>query len=301
MSEYFYGWYFRCQSAGESLAVIPAVHVSKGRASCSVQVLTQSQSFYREFPIAQFRVNREKMVMQIGENLFSRKGIRLRLEAEREVMIQGILKFGEFSEPAYDIMGPFACIPCMECRHAVYSMRHTVSGEIRLGEKTLCFRDAAGYMEGDSGSSFPERYLWTQHFLPEGSLMTAAATVPLAGLRFTGTVGFVLWKGREYRFATYLGAVVKQMGQRELLIRQGRYQLHVQFFPDGKCAGEKKEGQGSRSVSDKSLLRAPVKGRMERRVREDVACKAEYTLSYGKRVLLHAVTDRAAAEYDEFW
>ena len=85
MSECFYGWYFRCQSAGESLAVIPAVHVSNGRSSCSVQVLTQSGSFYREFPIAQFRVNREKMVMQIGENLFSRKGIRLRLEAERKV------------------------------------------------------------------------------------------------------------------------------------------------------------------------------------------------------------------------
>ena len=37
---------------------------------------------------------------------------------------------------------------------------------------------------------------------------------------------------------------------------------------------------------------------MTRKVREDVACKAEYRLTYGKQILLHVVTDKAAAEYD---
>ena len=33
MNEYFYGWYFRCQGSGGSLAVIPAVHVSEAKQS----------------------------------------------------------------------------------------------------------------------------------------------------------------------------------------------------------------------------------------------------------------------------
>ncbi len=74
MSDYFYGWYFRCQGQQGSAAVISAVHLSSGKCSCSIQVITQGGSLYREFPVSQFRINRLKGIMQIGENLFSRKG-----------------------------------------------------------------------------------------------------------------------------------------------------------------------------------------------------------------------------------
>ena len=71
------------------------------------------------------------------------------------------------------------------------------------------------------------------------------------------------------------------MDERELVIRQGRYRLHVRFHKNGG-----------------SLLNAPESGQMTRRVREDIACRAEYTLMHGNRVPLHTVTDSAAAEYD---
>ena len=32
-------------------------------------------------------------------------------------------------------MGPFAYVPGMQCRHAVYSMRHTVYGEIKVNDQ----------------------------------------------------------------------------------------------------------------------------------------------------------------------
>ena len=65
------------------MAVIPAVHLSAGKGSCSVQVITPKESLYREFPLSQFRINRTKGIMQIGDNLFSRKGIRMSMEAFR--------------------------------------------------------------------------------------------------------------------------------------------------------------------------------------------------------------------------
>ena len=37
---------------------------------------------------------------------------------------------------------------------------------------------------------------------------------------------------------------------------------------------------------------------MIRKIQEDIACGAEYTLMYRNHVLLHTITDKAAAEYE---
>ena len=280
MSEYFYGWYFRCQGNEGSIAVIPAVHFSGGKQSCSIQVITESGSWNKVFPTRQFRINRDKGIMQIGENLFSRKGVRLNLETDG-LKISGILQFGEFAGPKYDIMGPFRYLPGMECRHTVYSMRHSVDGELQINGELLHFQNGKGYMEGDRGTSFPRKYAWTQHFLRDGSLMLAAASVPVGWMRFTGTVGILYHKGQEYRFATYLGASVQKMENGELFIRQGKYFLRVRF--------PRKTG---------SVLRAPQNGKMSRRIRESVSCRAEYTLLCGDRIVFRTVTDKAAFEYE---
>lgn len=299
MSNYFYGWYFRCQGKYGTVAVIPAVHLSPEKRCCSIQVITPTESLYREFPVSDLRINRKRGVLQIGDNLFSRKGICIRFEGRKQeegvtgheidgdmwgdkrVAVRGCLYFGKFTEPKYDIMGPFIYVPGMECRHAVYSMRHTVKGTLTLDDKEIVFQNGTGYMEGDSGTSFPDKYIWTQSFFPGGSIMIAAASIPLAGINFTGTIAVIFKENREYRFATYLGASVKRMGDRELLIRQGRYRLHVHFLESGG-----------------SVLKAPDNGEMTRRIRENIVCKVEYTLTCGKQILLHVVTDEAAAEYE---
>ena len=299
MSNCFYGWYFRCQGKNGTVAVIPAVHLSPEKRCCSIQVITPTESLYREFPVCDLRINRKRGIIQIGENMFSRKGIRIGFKGrkqeagktvhvmgkgtsdEKSVKVRGYLHFGKFTEPRYDIMGPFAYISGMECRHAVYSMRHLVNGTLALDDKEIIFQNGTGYMEGDSGTSFPDKYIWTQSFLPGGSIMIAAASIPLAGINFTGTVGIVFKEKREYRFATYLGASVTRMRDRELMIRQGRYRLHVRFLDLGG-----------------SVLKAPERGNMTRKIRENIVCGVEYTLTCGNRILLHIVTDKAAAEYE---
>ena len=76
------------------------------------------------------------------------------------------------------------------------------------------FRNAWGYWEGDCGRSFPKEYVWTQCFFNDGALMLSVADIPMAGIRFTGIIGVVLWRGKEYRIATYLGAkVVKRQNK----------------------------------------------------------------------------------------
>lgn len=243
MKNYFYGWYYRCQNKEESIAVIPAVHLSQKRRSCSVQLITRKLSLYKEFPIDQFQINREKGIMKIGKNVFSRERIYLNFDVEpkgilyddkkipyieKRCIIKGELRFGQWREPRYDIMGPFSLFPEMECKHTVYSMRHTVSGSVLVNGQNMDFHKSLGYTEGDSGYSFPEKYIWIQHFLPQGSFMIAVALIPIAGrICFKGVIGFLVYQKCIYRFASYLGAVVKEMDENKLIIKQGFYTICV--------------------------------------------------------------------------
>ena len=282
MNGYFYGWYFRCQSEEKTVAIIPAVHLSEQKKSCSIQVITEEGAWNKEFPIEQFRKRKDKLALRIGDQIFSQRGLFLNLE-ENEIKIKGRLVFGKFTKPKYDIMGPFRYIPGMECRHAVYSMCHSVNGTLFINGKKFYFKNAMGYMEGDSGISFPKKYAWTQHFFEEGSLVLAAAQIPWAGFCFMGTIGIVWWRGKEYRFATYLGAYVIKMERGEIWIKQRNYQLRVKLLE-----------------KDMRLLQAPYKGKMIRKIGENPSCRVKYCMMNKDKVLFQFETDRAAFEYEVF-
>ena len=50
MNDHFCGWYYKCQSAGQTLAVIPAIHRTSGVTTCSIQLLTEAASWSVPFP-----------------------------------------------------------------------------------------------------------------------------------------------------------------------------------------------------------------------------------------------------------
>ena len=51
---YFCGWYFRCQSDKQILAIIPSVHKTKDSAFCTIQVITDTHAFHVQFPYDDF-------------------------------------------------------------------------------------------------------------------------------------------------------------------------------------------------------------------------------------------------------
>ena len=51
----FYGWYFRCQSSHQTLAVIPSIHRTKISKYFAIQLITDSQSFHIPLPYPDFR------------------------------------------------------------------------------------------------------------------------------------------------------------------------------------------------------------------------------------------------------
>ncbi len=278
MHQFFYGWYMKCQSDTQTLAVIPAVHSTRNKRTCSIQVITDQGAWTVMFDADSYRQTKNGIF--IGKNRFGRQGIRLAIRTT-DLSIVGKLDFGPLSTLKYDIMGPFAFVPFMECRHSVWSMRHLVSGTVRINERKYSFQNALGYWEGDRGRSFPKEYLWTQCCFLGGALMLSMADIPMAGIHFTGMIGVILWQGKEYRIATYLGARAVQIQNKAVRVIQGNMELDARLL----------EASGR-------PLKAPAKGDMVRTIHESASCRAFYRFRIGSRTLFAFETDRASFEYE---
>ena len=51
----FYGWYLKCQSDTQTLAVIPAVHNVGKKRTCSIQIITDNEAWTETFNIDLFQ------------------------------------------------------------------------------------------------------------------------------------------------------------------------------------------------------------------------------------------------------
>ena len=111
--------------------------------------------------------------------------------------------------------------------------------------------------------------------------MLSVADIPMMGTYFTGIIGVVMWQGKEYRLATYLGAKIVQIQNRTLRIIQGDMEFEARLL---ESAGRP--------------LMAPAKGDMVRTIHESAACRAFYQFRKGKRTLFSFETELASFEYE---
>lgn len=277
---YFCGWYFKAQSESKTIAVIAAYHITRGQPSCSVQIITDTAAYNATYPFEEYKNLRGGRCICIGKSRFTRQGIKLDIKTD-ELFVKGLLRFGEWTPISYDIMGPFALVPFMECRHTVLSMKHTVNGRITLNGEVFEFKNAVGYTEGDRGRSFPSVYAWTQCNFEGGSLMFSAADIPILGLHFTGIIGVIMIGKKQHRIATYLGARPLSIKDGSITVRQGSYTFTATLIK-----------------KDARPLNAPVSGSMTRIIHESAACTASYRLTKNGRTLLDITTNKAAFEYE---
>lgn len=280
MKDYFCGWYFKCQSDRRTLAVIPSVHISGGKKSCSVQLISDDEAWNARFPFEDFSEAKDGFNICVNGNRFGESGMSLDLNAPG-CRAKGCVRFGKLSPIRYDIMGPFRFLPFMECRHSVLSMEHTVTGNVRINGTDYRFDDGVGYIEGDRGRSFPKEYAWAQCNFGDGSVMLSVADIPVGLLRFTGVIAVVMWRGKEYRLATYLGGRAVKIKNGEIVIRQGGAVLTARLL-------ERRE---------RALL-APENGAMSRTIRESASCRASFRFRHGTHTLFSFDTSRASFEYE---
>lgn len=269
----FKGYYFKCSSPEHSLALIPASHGN----TASLQIITEQRSYNIKLEYLKFGDKIPRVITNAG--VFSEKGIRLDINNSK-IKVKGLLRFGKLTPLNYDIMGPFKLITSvLQCRHRVISMYNSVNGEISVNGHIFRFKDGKVYIEGDEGFSFPSSYIWTQCFFGSGSMMLSVADVPLFGTSIQGVIGVIAINGKEYRFATYLGAKAKYLTDNLAVIKQGDYTLSVKNLSNN--------GQN---------LFAPKEGIMNRIIRENVKCKVYVKLKRKSKTLLELVSSEGSFE-----
>ena len=278
---YFQGWYFKNQNGREAIAFIPAFHIDQqGMKSASLQVITSGETHRIYYPIEDFSLSKRSLSIRIGDNVFTRKGIRVNIRTDH-LTLMGELQYTAFTPPKYDIMGPFCAAPLLQCRHSIYSLSHRTTGSLSYNGVIMDYSGGIGYVEGDRGTEFPEHYFWTQcSFLRKtpNVVMLSTARVQMGRIHFRGCVGVVYYHGKEYRLATYLGAAIRKCSNQAVWIHQGSYDLLVKII-------EKR---------DNTLL-APVKGTMSRNVYESIDAVVRYRF-YHSRQLLFDYTGIACVE-----
>ncbi|HOW31698.1 MAG TPA: tocopherol cyclase family protein, partial [Bacteroidales bacterium] len=158
------------------------------------------------------------------------------------------------------IMGWYRFVPFMQCYHGVVSLSHHLEGVLVKDGVKHNFGDGRGYIEKDWGSSMPSAWIWMQSNNfgnQEVSFMLSVANIPWMGKSFTGFLGFCYFNGTIHRFATYTRARLE-------IRNQGLDTLQI-VIRDRKLVYE------IRAIRHNSgLLKAPVKGAMDRRIPESI-------------------------------
>ena len=141
-------------------------------------------------------------------------------------------------------------------------MRHTLKGNLLIDGKEISFNNGIGYIEGDSGTNFPKKYVWYNSVTEDITATFALASIPLFGfIHFTGILCFIRTKEKEYYLCTYNGAKLKKISDDEIIIKKGKYSFVLNIKNEGG-----------------HLLKAPVKGDMVRYIKENLNVPTSFKL-----------------------
>jgi len=262
MKEYFCGYYFKHQKENDILSVI----CGKTGKEKFIQVIKKDFSGY--FPFT-------------DGNAFSKKGIKLNLKSDN-FEISGKVLYNNLTPLKYDIMGPFAFLP-MECSHGILSLHHDLYGGFTINGQYHDFTGGVGYIEKDSGKSFPKSYLWLHcnDFNKKASISLSIAEIPFFNRNFTGCICAIWYKGKEYRIATYLCGKTPFWNENKVVLTQ----RDTVFIADIENGG------------NFLPLQAPNKGDMTRTITESLSAKARFRLYKGEKLIFDLTSEHCGFEY----
>jgi hypothetical protein len=278
---YFEGWYFKMVSGDDSsiMSVIPGVSLSENgeKQHAFIQIIdgkTATTSYFT-YPIEDFAFSKKKFAIRIGKNYFSEDSLSLNIQNDTisitgTVFMSNTVKLSRKNKgrKKLAIMGWYRFAPFMQCYHGVVSLNHTLNGSIKIDAKSFNFDNGIGYIEKDWGKSMPSSWIWMQSnsFASENSsFMLSIATIPWMGKSFTGFLGFFLHDGKAQRFGTYSHAKLEiETSNSETIkitISDKKYTYQLETYRN-------KSG----------MLKAPVKGSMDRRIAESIDAKLKMTV-----------------------
>jgi hypothetical protein len=275
-NSYFEGWYFKQVSAdlNQVYAFIPGISLIKNDQHAFIQVINgiTGQTDYHRYTLDAFSYERSKLFVRVGDSVFTDQFIDLNIDGKKG-RIQGKIAFsGVTGYPssllAPGIMGWYSYVPFMECYHGVVSADHSLEGSLGIEGQNIDFSGGRGYIEKDWGKSFPESWIWLQSnsFEQTGqSIFLSIAKIPWLGRFFIGFIAFIYHKNRYYLFTTYnrsrIDWVKRTGNQLQIALSNRNHSLDIRV-----------------QVNNSGELVAPVRGKMDRLIKESIDSSVSFNL-----------------------
>ncbi len=281
---YTESWYFKHQADGQTLLVIPGFRIdADGRQTAFIRASFAGQTREFLFPPSQYRSRKDRMYVEIGNNIFSEKGISIHLK-NGDFSLCGTLRYTGFAPIKAPLRGSFRVVPFTEYKRSMVSIYHALHGMVEMNRTLVNFRDGIGYVEKLWGSSFPRSYFWTQcgGFAPGPScLMVSIEQVSLGSLHWQGGICCVSYGGRQYRLATHRGAQILKCTEGECMIQQGKYFLQATLL--SSCTPKEVQVQNKEGI--------------ERTVHSSPCCTMRYQFYREEDPLFDVTSDCSSLEF----
>ncbi|MEG0282696.1 MAG: hypothetical protein RR664_05160 [Clostridia bacterium] len=249
MKNKFLGWYYRIvnKETSTNLVIIIGISNDPKNPHAFIQVFDNisKKPVYIKYPAEDFKLCTDPFAVVIKDSYFSLDKVSLNIQTE-EINLVGKVEFKDRVPCKYDIMGPFAKVKYLPCRHGLFTLHSTNDGYIYINKEKISFTGGTTYIEGDSGTSFPEKYIWAQsNKIQNGvykgmktNLVFAIAKIPICKkINIRGFFLNLLLKDQQYIFATYSGAKIKDLWIKkvkggtlvDLKIKQKEYILKIRI------------------------------------------------------------------------
>lgn len=273
---YFEGWYFKHVSGDrrQVWSFIPGISLSGRDRYAFIQVLNgiSGEVWIFESAIKDFRASRKELDIRVDQSVFNARGVNLRMQ-NKEARIRGNISYSSLERYPSSlfrpgIMGWYSFVPFMECKHGIYSMRHSLSGGFELNGTSIDLNHGTGYIEKDWGRSFPESWVWLHCNTFENSgasFSFSVAKIPWLGSFFIGFISYLNLENGFFNFSTWSKARVEKLeyydGNLDVLVVNKEHRLEIR-------AANSRAG----------MLQAPVHGSMKRIIKETVDASMEIVL-----------------------
>lgn len=271
---FFESWNYKHQSNEGNLSIIAGRNVDEhGAGACSIQIITESNTFSVTYPLSEFRFLKHRLAFKIGGNYFTDKGVFLDIIGGN-FTLKGKLTYGAFTPLKYAAMGPLAYLSRQEYRLDVISMSHRADGRITLNGKVISFSGGYGFISKNSGRSYPEKFTWLQGIDKSGtSVLAASGKMSFLNREYMGVLCIVSFLGNQHRITSYFGGRFEQENSCRYLFLQGSKQLEV-TFNRGNC----------------EKILAPVNGNMSRVITASEGNFARFVFSQNDRTVFDFFT-----------
>lgn len=263
---YYFGKYYKFVSNDNYAFALIDAETSNGRV---MQIITKKRSYI---------INNPNQV-KIDDAGFISFNIH-----QKGLHIEGVILLGKLHPLSKDVMGFLRNIK-INTKHNIYSMYHKICGILSFNGKDISFYDGVGYIEGDEGNTFPDKYIWFNSISTNYGLSLSIAEIKLFNkLHLRGS--FIVYKDltHEFVFSTLNGLKIKVIGKYLIVLRKGKYKFKVYLD----------------NFSPLPLL-SPIEGSLVGEVKESISVSAGFEIYKGREKIISNYNTFGSIERVNLW